>query len=72
MKFYFKRLLNESFPTGKVCFLDSQTEFTKFLVNLMNLKSTNLNWRKQRGYFIADAIEISTTGDIIVSGYARN
>ena len=31
-----------------------------------------MNWRKDRGYFLTDNIEILSNGNIILSGYIKN
>ena len=57
IKFYFKRLLEEDFPTTRVKFLEKSDDMVKFLIDLININFSEFEWRNSRGYFLVDKIE---------------
>ena len=73
VKFYFRRLLEEDFPSSKVNFLEKKDDVLKFLMDLMNCNVTEFEWRKKRGYYLVDKIEAcSQNKKVYLSGYLKN
>lgn len=76
VKFYFKRLFEEDFPESKTHFLQQETDVVKLLMDLQNLYPFHFEWRKERGYFLVDKLELTTEVDqpkkVYLSGHLKN
>lgn len=80
-KFYSKRLIAEEFGKDAECHvLEKQSDILKVLLDLHKKKLTHPNWRAERGYFLADKLDIFESNDAgqgvqkvaKISGYLRN
>lgn len=76
VKFYFKRLFEEDFPESKTQFIEQELDMIKLLIDLQNLVPSIFEWRKERGYFLADKIEYchehGQPKRVYLSGHLKN
>ena len=76
VKFYFKRLFDEDFPESKTHFLQQSSDLLKMLTDLQNIDTSQIEWRKERGYFLVDKVEFSNIAGqakkIYLSGHLKN
>lgn len=75
-RFYSKRLIEEEFWKETSChIIDKKEDIIKVLLDLQKRKPIQFNWRSERGYFMADQIEVSDsqTGKVLkIGGYLKN
>lgn len=75
VKFYFKRLFEETYPSSKTHFLQSPNDIIRFLMDVQNSSDSVIEWRKERGYFLADSVELITDNNqkkVLLSGFLKN
>lgn len=75
VKFYFKRLFEEEYTESKTHFLQSQNDMIKLLMDIQNIGESEIEWRKERGYFLTDSVELGIDNGsktVLLSGFLKN